>query len=142
MKYQKWFKTLNRSRFQAMHCWCAHKTATLTSIQHTVPGRNWVYMKCCSGKMDYKPLWTSLAKQILTGLIILGNKIKTGWSFYYFNDLTYKMWALGRLRGLRQIVPLKANDILNHNKGGLDKKPFGTLPNFFCWIAWSKHITS
>ena len=36
MKYQKLFKTLNRSRFQGMY-WCAHKTATLTSIQHTVP---------------------------------------------------------------------------------------------------------
>ena len=35
MKYQKLFKTLNRSRLQGMY-WCAHKTATLTSIQHTV----------------------------------------------------------------------------------------------------------
>ena len=30
-------KTLIKSRFQVMY-WCAHKTATLTSIQHTVPG--------------------------------------------------------------------------------------------------------
>ena len=36
LKYQKLFKTLIRSRFQGMY-WCAHKTATLTSIQHTVP---------------------------------------------------------------------------------------------------------
>ena len=36
LKYQKLFKTLIRSKFQGM-CWCAHKTATLTSIQHTVP---------------------------------------------------------------------------------------------------------
>ena len=36
MKYQKLFKTLIRSRFQGMY-WCAHKTTTLTSIQHTVP---------------------------------------------------------------------------------------------------------
>jgi hypothetical protein len=32
---QKLFKTLITSRFQGMYC-CAHKTATLTSIQHTV----------------------------------------------------------------------------------------------------------
>merc|ERR1712051_827323 len=36
LKYQKLSKTLIRSRFHGMH-WCAHKTATLTSIQHTVP---------------------------------------------------------------------------------------------------------
>ena len=29
-------KTLIKSRFQGMY-WCAHKTTTLTSIQHTVP---------------------------------------------------------------------------------------------------------
>ena len=37
LKYQKLFKTLIRSWFQRMH-WCAHKTATLTSIQHTALG--------------------------------------------------------------------------------------------------------
>ena len=36
LKNQKLFKTLIRSRFQGMY-WYAHKTATLTSIQHTVP---------------------------------------------------------------------------------------------------------
>ena len=36
LKYQKLSKTLIRSRFYGMY-WCAHKTATLTSIQHTVP---------------------------------------------------------------------------------------------------------
>ena len=36
LKYQKLFKTLIRSRFQGMY-WRAHKTANLTSIQHTVP---------------------------------------------------------------------------------------------------------
>ena len=35
MKYQKLFKTLIRSRFHGMY-WCGHKTATLTSNQHTV----------------------------------------------------------------------------------------------------------
>ena len=34
LKYQKLFKTLIRSRFQGMY-WCAHKTATLISNQHT-----------------------------------------------------------------------------------------------------------
>ena len=34
-KYQKTFKTLIRTRLQGMY-WHAHKTATLTSIQHTV----------------------------------------------------------------------------------------------------------
>ena len=33
LKHQKLFKTLIRIRFQGMY-WCAHKTATLTSIQH------------------------------------------------------------------------------------------------------------
>ena len=37
MKYQKLFKTLIIGIFQDMYC-CAHKTATLTSIQHTVRG--------------------------------------------------------------------------------------------------------
>ena len=36
MKCQKLLKTLIRSRFQDKY-WRAHKTATLTSIQHTVP---------------------------------------------------------------------------------------------------------
>ena len=36
MKYQKLSKTLITSRFHGIY-WCAHKTATLTSIQHTVP---------------------------------------------------------------------------------------------------------
>ena len=36
LKYQKLFKTLIKSRFQGMYR-CAHKTATLTSIQHTMP---------------------------------------------------------------------------------------------------------
>ena len=35
-KYQTLFKTLIKNTFQDMHC-CAHKTANLTSIQHTVP---------------------------------------------------------------------------------------------------------
>jgi hypothetical protein len=35
LKYKKIFKTLIISRFQGTYC-CAHKTATLTSIQHTV----------------------------------------------------------------------------------------------------------
>ena len=35
-KYQKLFKTLIRNIFQDMYC-CAHKTATLTPIQHIVP---------------------------------------------------------------------------------------------------------
>ena len=30
------FETLIKSKFQGMY-WCAHKTTTLTSIQHTVP---------------------------------------------------------------------------------------------------------
>ena len=34
-KYQKIFKTLIRNIFQEMD-YCAHKSATLTSIQHTV----------------------------------------------------------------------------------------------------------
>ena len=46
-KYQKLFKTLIRSRFQDMY-WCAHKTVTLTSIQHTVLGWLHVY----SGRME------------------------------------------------------------------------------------------
>ena len=37
MKYQNLFKTLIRSRFLGMY-WRAHKTATLTLIQHTVGG--------------------------------------------------------------------------------------------------------
>ena len=41
MKYQNLCKTLIRSRFHGMH-WCAHKTATLTSIQQTVPLVLWV----------------------------------------------------------------------------------------------------
>merc|ERR1712051_513710 len=46
LKYQKLSKTLIRSRFHGMY-WCAHKTATLTSIQHTVIGgslrvQNWM----------------------------------------------------------------------------------------------------
>ena len=36
LKYQKLFKTLIISIFHGMH-WREHKTATLTSIQHTVP---------------------------------------------------------------------------------------------------------
>ena len=36
LKYQKSFKTMIRSRFHGMY-WHAHKTATLTSFQHTVP---------------------------------------------------------------------------------------------------------
>ena len=36
LKYQKLFKTIIRSRFQGMY-WRAHKTATLTSFQRTVP---------------------------------------------------------------------------------------------------------
>ena len=45
LKYQKLFKTLIRSRFQGMYR-CAHKTATLTLIQHTVPPRRFVnYVK-------------------------------------------------------------------------------------------------
>ena len=35
LKYKKIFKTLIISRFQGMY-WRAHKTATLTAIQHTV----------------------------------------------------------------------------------------------------------
>ena len=35
-KYQKLFKTLIINIFQNMYC-CAHKTATLKPIQHTVP---------------------------------------------------------------------------------------------------------
>ena len=35
-KYQTLFKTLIRNIFKGIYC-CAHKTATLTSIQHTVP---------------------------------------------------------------------------------------------------------
>ena len=35
-KYKKICKTLIRSRFYGKY-WCAHKTATFTSIQHTVP---------------------------------------------------------------------------------------------------------
>ena len=38
LKYQKLFKTMIRSGFQGIY-WCAHKTATLTSIQFTVRGR-------------------------------------------------------------------------------------------------------
>ena len=35
-KCQKLFKTLIENILQDMYC-CAHKTATLTSIKHTVP---------------------------------------------------------------------------------------------------------
>ena len=46
LKHQKLRKTLIRSRVHGMY-WCAHKTATLTSIQHTVIGgslrvQNWM----------------------------------------------------------------------------------------------------
>ena len=44
MKYQKLFKTLIRSRFHGMY-WCAHKTATLNSIQHTVPFSDLIFQK-------------------------------------------------------------------------------------------------
>ena len=37
LKYQKLIKYMIRSRIQGMY-WCAHKTATLTSFQHTVGG--------------------------------------------------------------------------------------------------------
>ena len=37
LKYQKWLNTLIKNKFQGMY-WCAHKTATLTSIQNTVGG--------------------------------------------------------------------------------------------------------
>jgi hypothetical protein len=42
LKYQKLFKNVIRSTFQGMY-WSAFKTATLTSIQHTVIGGSW----CC-----------------------------------------------------------------------------------------------
>ena len=39
----KLFKTLIKNNYLCMY-WSAHKTATLTSIQHTVEGENPKYM--------------------------------------------------------------------------------------------------
>ena len=44
-KYQTLFKTLIRNIFQGMYC-RAHKTATLTPIQHTVPLQPWFHQPC------------------------------------------------------------------------------------------------
>ena len=94
MKYQKLCKTLIRSRCHGIY-WCAHKPATLTSIQHTVPPSK----KIKKMRNQYAPIFARLVSRY-SKKIAIHFKV---WLQDYFG--LHSLWPRGTIRPKEYLDP-------------------------------------
>ena len=100
MKYQKLCKTLIRSRFHGMY-WCAHKTATLTSIQNTVPPPFWrLHNPLCHNLHTH--IWKTNyegARHIRVPIILSKYSfilfVMQAWWFMQVRSFIWQLWQCG-----------------------------------------------
>ena len=98
-------KTLNRRRFHGIY-WCAHKTATLTSIQHTVPWAVQTLGDNFAGKPKKKSYQSGKFIKLITTLVLVMNSWQC--TPYPFIQVIFVQVMLSKFHPSFSLVPRKS----------------------------------